>query len=95
MKKLILIAVLIAMLFTFGCKKDDTQADVKEIVVGQTWVISSDDPLDGANGWSLTNHGISEYVYTLQPDGTLKSRFVKSIEAKDNNNFVAELNEGV
>lgn len=95
MKKLILIAVLIAMLFTFGCKKDDTQADVKEIVVGQTWVISSDDPLDGANGWSLTNHGISEYIYTLQPDGTLKSRFVKSIEAKDNNNFVAELNEGV
>lgn len=118
MKRIILFAVLLSLLFTFGCKnevkpaevnetkteaadkkevaeKKDDKEDVKEIVVGQTWVIESDNALEGSNGWSLTNHGISEYVYTLQPDGTLKSRFVKSIEAKDNNNFVAELNEGV
>jgi len=113
MKKSILFAVLLSLLFTFGCKNEDKKADVdqskteaqnknedskdevKEIVVGQTWVITDDNPLDGANGWSLTNHGISEYVYTLQADGSLQSRFVKSIEAKDTTNFTAELNQGV
>lgn len=113
MKKLIFLAVIVSLLFTFGCKTNDTGADknekaasgektetteksdVKEITVGQTWVIADDNPLDGSNGWSLTNHGISEYVYTLQADGTLKSRFVKSIEAKDETHFTAELNEGV
>lgn len=113
MKKIIFLAVILSLLFTFGCKTNDTGADknektapvektetteksdVKEITVGQTWVITSDDPLDGSNGWSITNHGISEYVYTLQADGTLKSRFVKSIEAKDETHFTAELNEGV
>lgn len=113
MKKLIFLAVILSLLFTFGCKTNDTGADnneknasgekteanektdVNEITVGQTWVITSDDPLDGSNGWSITNHGISEYVYTLQADGSLKSRFVKSIEAQDETHFTAELNEGV
>lgn len=117
MKKLIFLAVILSLLFTFGCKTNDTgadkneetasgekteanekaneKADVNEITVGQTWVITSDDPLDGSNGWSITNHGVSEYVYTLQADGTLKSRFVKSIEAQDETHFTAELNEGV
>ncbi|MFR7871966.1 MAG: hypothetical protein ACLU2L_05610 [Fenollaria timonensis] len=66
MKKIIFLAVILSLLFTFGCKTNDTGAvknektasgettetteksDVKEITVGQTWVITSDDPLDGS-----------------------------------------------
>lgn len=66
-----------------------------EVIVGQTWVIDSKNPLDGANGWSLTNHGISEYVYTLQEDGSIKSRFISDLEMVDNHNFVATLNQGI
>lgn len=86
-------------LFTFiACSnqnEENSSDDIKEIIIGQNWVIDNNNPLDGANGWSLTNHGLTEYVYTLQPDGSLKSRFISHMEMIDENNYIATLNKGI
>lgn len=53
-----------------------------EVTVGQTWVISDENPLNGGNGWSLTSHGIAEYVYMQTESGKLESRFIDKAEKK-------------
>lgn len=69
--------------------------DESTILIGQTWVIDHDNPLDGANGWSLTNHGLTEYVYTLQPNVELESRFISNIERLDDRHFMAHLKKDI
>jgi peptide/nickel transport system substrate-binding protein len=41
----------------------------KPVVVGQTMLAGSEDPTSGSTGWSLTSHGISEKLFTIDKDG--------------------------
>ena len=52
------------------------------------WVITDDNPLDGGNAWSITSHGISEYVFMQKEDGSMESRFVDKLEAKSDTEWV-------
>ncbi|MDO4785003.1 MAG: ABC transporter substrate-binding protein [Propionibacteriaceae bacterium] len=70
-----------------------TQAQAKTpIVIGQTSVLSSLDPFK--ESWSLTAAGVGEYVFMLQPDGTLTSRFVDKLQRTDDNNWTMTVKEG-
>ncbi len=65
------------------------------IIVGQTWVVGSLDPVAGSASWALTSHGIAEYVYMQDKDGVLKSRFIKELKQVDDLNWEAVMKEGV
>ena len=91
-KKLLLLCVAICTAFAFtSCGGNDTDT----VTVGQPWVISDDNPLDGGNAWSITSHGISEYVFMQKEDGSLESRFVDNMEAKDDTNWELKLKKDV
>lgn len=78
-KKILAMFMTLAMVFAVtACGKSDSGS----VTVGQTWVITDDNPLNGGNAWSITSHGISEYVFMQKEDGTLESRFVEKLEAK-------------
>lgn len=71
-------------------------ADNGAIVIGNTSVISTVDPVhNGSNAWSLTADGISETIYMQDENGNLVSRFVESIEQKDELTWEMKLKEGV
>lgn len=66
------------------------------IVIGNTSVISTVDPVhNGSNAWSLTADGISETIYAQDKNGNLVSRFVESIEQKDELTWEMVLKDGV
>lgn len=96
--KVILLLVALSI-FTTACSNSNQpetskEEEVKnEYVVGQTWVISSIDPNEGLNSWSLVTHGIAEYVYMLQEDGSLDSRYIESIERKSDLVWEAKMKE--
>ena len=41
------------------------------VVVGSTFLTNDLDPTDGSSGWSLTSHGISENLFTVDKDGNI------------------------
>ena len=66
------------------------------IVIGNTSVIDTVDPVhNGSNAWSLTADGVSETVFMQDKDGNLVSRFVDSIEQKDDLTWEIKLKSGV
>ncbi len=65
------------------------------IIVGQTWVVGSLDPVAGSASWALTSHGVAEYVYMQDKDGALKSRFIKELKQVDELDWEAVMKEGV
>ena len=54
-------------------------ATCKPIVVGQTFMAGSDDPTDGSTSWSLTSHGISEKLFTVDRDGDIVPQVAKEV----------------
>lgn len=66
------------------------------IVIGNTSIIDTVDPVhNGSNSWSLTADGVSETVFMQDKDGNLVSRFVDSIEQKDDLTWEIKLKSGV
>lgn len=65
------------------------------IFIGQTRAATTLNPYEGASGWSLTSHGISESIYMQNEDGELYSRFISDIEQTDDHNWSLILNEDV
>ena len=66
-KRFLAVFMLFAMVFVVtACGQDEGSSDA--VTVGQTWVITDDNPLDGGNAWSITSHGISEYVFMQKED---------------------------
>ena len=66
------------------------------IVIGNTSIIDTVDPVhNGSNAWSLTADGVSETVFMQDKDGNLVSRFVDSIEQKDDLTWEIKLKSGV
>ena len=66
------------------------------IVIGNTSVISAVDPVhNGSNACALTAEGISETIYEQDAEGNLVSRFVDSIEQKDDLTWEMTLKDGV
>lgn len=79
-KRLLVAFMMFAMVFAVtACGQESSGSAVN---VGQTWVITDDNPLNGGNSWSITSHGIGEYVFMQKEDGTMESRFVDKLEAK-------------
>ena len=71
-------------------------AAVDTIVIGNTSIIDTVDPVhNGSNAWSLTADGVSETVFMQDKDGNLVSRFVDSIEQKDDLTWEIKLKSGV
>lgn len=93
-KKFLVVVMVLAMVIALAaCGDSKSGGDSDKVVVGQTWVINDDNPLDGGNPWSITSHGIGEYVYTIQPDGTLDSRYVKDLKQVDDLNWEGVMKE--
>lgn len=66
------------------------------IVIGNSLIIDTVDPIhNGRNAWSLTADGVSETVFMQDKDGNLVSRFVDSIEQKDDLTWEIKLKSGV
>ena len=66
------------------------------IVIGNTSIIDTVDPVhNGSNAWSLTADGVSETVFMQDKDGNLVSRFLDSIEQKDDLTWEIKLKSGV
>lgn len=69
--------------------------DILPIIIGQTWIGGSLNPVEGSAPWSLTSHGLTEYVYMLDDQGILNSRFIASLEQEDDLTWLAEMKEDV
>lgn len=69
--------------------------DDSPIYIGQTWVTGSLNPVEGSTPWSLTSHGLTEYVYMLDEEGTLKSRFIQSLKQEDDLTWTGEMKQDV
>ncbi len=80
-----------------GTQSDQGDADDTDspIIVGQTWMAGSLDPVGGSASWALTSHGIAEYVYMQDENGNLNSRFIKELNQVDDLNWDAVMNEDV
>ena len=81
-KRFLAVFMMFAMVFVVTACGQDKGGSDDAVTVGQTWVITDDNPLDGGNAWSITSHGISEYVFMQKEDGSMESRFVDKLEAK-------------
>lgn len=95
--KSILILMLGLFLFISCGKKEEsmTNKEEKPIVIGQTFVIQAVEPTEGGTPWSLTTHGLSETVFSLDRKGNLVSRYVKEVKKLDPLSWELTLKEGV
>ncbi|EYD69966.1 oligopeptide-binding protein oppA [Fusobacterium necrophorum subsp. funduliforme B35] len=93
------IVILILGLFLFiACGKKEaaiSNEEQKPIVIGQTFVIQAVEPTEGGTPWSLTTHGLSETVFSLDREGNLVSRYVKELKRLDALSWELTLKEGV
>ena len=49
------------------------------MVVGQTFLAGSTDPTTGSTPWSLTSHGVSEKLFTVDQDDNIIGQVAKSV----------------
>ena len=68
--------VIIAVLVICG---NQVAATAGPVVVGQTFLAGGTDPNDGSTGWSLTSHGISEKLFTVNDKDEIVGRVAKSV----------------
>ena len=65
------------------------------VVVGQTFLAGSQDPTKGSTGWSLTSHGISENLFTVDKTGNIVGVVAKSVKKISEFVWEVTLKEGV
>lgn len=100
MKKTIkyLLCSLLLLVFFVACgekKEEKISTEDKPIVIGQTFVVGAIEPTVGGTPWSLTTHGLSETVFSVDKEGNLVSRYVEDVEKTDKLNWVLKLKKGV
>lgn len=104
MQKKGIILLLLVTLFLSACSstpaKEAEKAEVldakdERYVVGQTWVVPSLDPTEDLNSWSLVSHGVCEYVYMLDEEGNLWSRYIDELEQVDDLTWNGKMKEDV
>lgn len=100
MKKVVklLLSSLLMVLFLVACgeqKEQQAATNDTPIVIGQTFVIGAVEPTVGGTPWSLTTHGLSETVFSLDRSGNLVSRYVDDVERTDALNWVLKLKKDV
>ena len=100
MKKIIkfLLCSLLLVIFFVACgekKEEKVVTEDKPIVIGQTFVVGAIEPTVGGTPWSLTTHGLSETVFSVDRNGNLVSRYVEEVERTDKLNWVLKLKKGV
>lgn len=89
-------AIVFALAAVFaGLARNCAMAETTTIYVGQTNIVSSLDPTNTSVPWSLTSHGVSEKLYTLDAGGNLVSRFIKTLEQTGDNKWKATLEPGI
>ena len=98
MKKIIrfLLCSLLLVVFFIACgkKEEKVVTEDKPIVIGQTFVVGAIEPTVGGTPWSLTTHGLSETVFSVDRNGNLVSRYVEDVERTDKLNWVLKLKKG-
>ena len=47
--------------------------------MGQTFLAGSTDPTKGSTPWSLTSHGVSEKLFTVDQDDNIIGQVAKSV----------------
>lgn len=95
-KKILLCMVGIFLLAACGKQEmNSTTQEEKPIVIGQTFVIQAVEPTEGGTPWSLTTHGMSETVFSLDRAGKLVSRYVEEVKRIDTLVWELKLKEGV
>lgn len=77
---------------TNGASTENTKSS---IYIGQTNIASSINPTDSGVPWSLTSHGVSENLYTLNENGELVTRMIDTLEQVDPNKWRATLKKGI
>lgn len=60
-----------------------TFASANDIVIGQTFMAGSIDPLAGSTGWALVSHGIAEKLFTVDANGNIVSQIGSSVRKLD------------
>ena len=68
-------------------------AEDNSVIIGVTSMTGALDPL--SDSWDLTSEGLSETLYMQDEEGNLVSRYVKTLEQKDDRNWEMTLNEGL
>ncbi len=63
----------------------------ERIVVGQTFIADGTDPGRGANGWSLTTHGVGEALFTVDRDGRVVPLLATSVVPDDGMSWLVKL----
>lgn len=95
--------LIIAVILLAACAQKESTASVElpidkvnePIVIGQTNIASSLHPTDSGIPWSLTSHGVSEKLFTLNEKGELVSRIIDSLEQMDENTWKATMKTDV
>ena len=82
MKKAVkyLLCSLLLLVFFVACgekKEEKIATEDKPIVIGQTFVVGAIEPTVGGTPWSLTTHGLSETVFSVEKNGTGSGSFYK------------------
>jgi peptide/nickel transport system substrate-binding protein len=54
-------------------------ADDTPVVVGQTFMATSEDPTSGSAGWALTSHGVAEKLFTVDKNDVVVGQVADSI----------------
>lgn len=60
---------------------------LRPVVIGQTFLAGSMDPTDGSTGWSLTSHGVSEKLFTVNQEGEIVPQVAESVTKIDENTW--------
>lgn len=99
MRNKIFSILLVLFLFVSCTNNTDKKESVDEkagkdtYVIGQTRVITDTDPLNSS--WSITASGISEYVYQIDKDGKLQSRFLDDMKKENDLEWSFAVKNGV
>lgn len=99
MKKLLrfLLCSLLLIIFFIACGKTEEKVAIedKPIVIGQTFVVGAIEPIVGGTPWSLTTHGLSETVFSVDREGNLVSRYIEEVERVDKLNWILKLKKEI
>lgn len=107
MKKLKIFALVAVLIFSITACSSKTEKTSKVdekvkteqiqkkdmLYVGQGRVVSDVDPINSS--WQLTTHGVSEYVYKVDKDGKLQSRFLDELKKESELRWSATVKKDV
>lgn len=63
----------------------------ERITVGQTFIADGTDPGKGANGWSLTAHGVGETLFTIDRNGAVVPQLAAAVTPAEGRSWIVRL----